>query len=140
MTKAAVQVEASQPSGILITNGEFTSFVDKGWCNICDSFQSTHVVTTSTNNGPVKFVNTAFWGPAHKIANLSGNSNILFSQCNFDNWDVDNKGEYAITASNGQVIITGNQFHKDAPQVELLKGAKKAIIIGNMIKGKLRIS
>lgn len=70
MTKAAVQVDASQPYGILITNGEFTAFVDKNWCTICDSFQSTHVITNSTNSGPIKFVNTAFWGPAHKIALL----------------------------------------------------------------------
>lgn len=35
MAQAAVLVEQSQPYGILITNGEFTSFVDKKWCTKC---------------------------------------------------------------------------------------------------------
>lgn len=119
MTKAAVLIDDSQPYGILITNGEFTSFVDKGWCTKCDSFTPTHVVSTSDNSGPVKFVNCAFWGPAHKIAMLQGSSVIQFTQCNFDYWDVNNKGEYAITTTAGSVMLMGNQFHRDAPQVDL---------------------
>jgi len=65
MTIASVMVDGAQAPGILITNGEFTAFNDPTWCSVCENFTSTHVIVNSGVKGPVRFVNSAFWGPAH---------------------------------------------------------------------------
>merc|ERR1719253_1380307 len=66
-TNASVQVEQSQPYGILITNGEFTAFCDTAhsFCQAPGNNRSPrHVLVGPANKGAVKFVNSAFWGPA----------------------------------------------------------------------------
>ena len=100
---ASVQVDAADAFGILITNGEFTSFVDPhfGQQVIIHTLKrgvmisivryvimtlfflflqysdSTQVLVTSSNAGSVSFVNSAFWGPSNQIAKvISGNSSF----------------------------------------------------------------
>lgn len=87
-TNASVLVDQSQPMGILITNGEFTAFCDAD-LTFCPSetVDPHHVVVTANNNGAVKFVNSAFWGPASEIAQVDGKGTVTFSQCHFDAWD-----------------------------------------------------
>lgn len=64
---AAVQVDASQPYGILITNGEFTAFCDAPSFAFCNgpgnNASPVHVRVGAGNKGAVKFSNSAFWGP-----------------------------------------------------------------------------
>ncbi len=43
--------------GLLITNGEFTAFIDKHFCPSCAA-KPVHVITTKSNAGGVSFVNT----------------------------------------------------------------------------------
>lgn len=67
---------------VLITNGEFTSFSFGA-----DTPQDhTQVVVSSSNAGAVSFVNSAFWGPSHKIASSSGaaSSSLSFDSCIFN--------------------------------------------------------
>ena len=87
-TNASVLVDQSQPMGVLITNGEFTAFCDAD-LTFCPSETADphHVVVTANNNGAVKFVNSAFWGPAPQIAQVDGKGTVTFSQCHFDAWD-----------------------------------------------------
>ena len=63
---AAVQVDASQPYGILITNGEFTAFCDAPSFAFCNgpgnNASPVHVRVGAGNKGAVKFSNSAFWG------------------------------------------------------------------------------
>lgn len=97
------------------------------------------MVVTQTNTGAVKFVNSAFWGPARQIAILDGDCNVSFSYCTFVQWDTLGKGEYGIESSNGEIILRGNEFVHSAPQAHMKKGTKKAIIIGNLLAGSNRI-
>jgi hypothetical protein len=56
MTNASVQVDQSQPFGILITNGEFTAFCDGGGNGFCDpsvNRSPTHVVVGPKNQGTI---------------------------------------------------------------------------------------
>ena len=89
MTNASVQVDQSQPYGILITNGEFTAFCDDShsFCAPPGTDRNpVHVVVGPKNEGAVKFVNSAFWGPAAGIASTDGQGTVTFSQCHFDSW------------------------------------------------------
>jgi len=98
----------------LITNGEFTAFNSPTWCTVCENFTSTHVMISPSAHGPVKFVNSAFWGPSHQIALHQGPSSLSFSSCTFVQWDINNEGLYAIQANNGNLILKGNDFAYDA--------------------------
>jgi hypothetical protein len=69
-TNASVLVEATQPMGLLITNGEFTAFASPDWLDhsTIDQFQPMHVKVLPGNTGSVRFANIAFWGPANQTA------------------------------------------------------------------------
>ena len=77
-TNASVQVDATQAAGggLLITNGEFTSFRScSAGCSACgggfvdpklgdDGSEPMQVQVREKNTGSVKFVDSNFWGPA----------------------------------------------------------------------------
>jgi hypothetical protein len=81
-TNASVLVEQSQPMGLLITNGEFTAFcdADKSFCP-SEAVSPRQVVVKNTNVGAVKFVNSAFWGPADQIAQVDGAVRCVCARC-----------------------------------------------------------
>ena len=117
MTNASVLVDASQAAGILITNGEFTAFSNSQWepklyKNLTHSSQ---VVVSKTNTGPVKFVNSAFWGPSSSIARIEGTGTITFADCQFVEWaeEPGDKDLSAIDIMGGKIIATGNVFHQN---------------------------
>ena len=139
MTNASVLVEASQAAGILITNGEFTAFANSQWepklyKNLSDSSQ---VVVSKANTGPVKFVNTAFWGPSSSIARIDGTGTVTFSNCQFVEWG-EEPGDSklpAIDVKNGKFIAVGNVFHQNKLSINLQPGVEQAIVSNNMLSG-----
>lgn len=136
---ASVQVDASQAAGILITNGEFTAFRTDQWLPN-STVESSQVVVGAGNAGPVRFVNSAFWGPSSQIAHLNGTGTVSFSSCSFVQWDLQAKdGRAAIRAFDGNLILQNNDFDDDKTQVELGANLKKAVIVGNVMNGKLRV-
>jgi len=60
-TNVSVLVDASQKMGLLITNGEFTAFNNKGSCGPNSKSVPVAVKVGKDNTGNVNFVNTAFW-------------------------------------------------------------------------------
>ena len=61
-------MDSADKWGILITNGEFTAFVDAHFGDkVADSAQ---IVVTGSNKGNVQLSNTAFWGPSNNIAKV----------------------------------------------------------------------
>jgi hypothetical protein len=70
----ALLVEQSAPYGLLITNGEFVSFHGP---------DPTMIEVSENNEGSVRFVNCAFWGPCNQIAKLAGRGTVGFSDCTF---------------------------------------------------------
>jgi hypothetical protein len=87
-----VQVENSAIFGVLINNGEFTSFHGPN---------PTMVEVGTNNTGSVRFVNSAFWGPCFQIARIAGKGTVGFSDCTFCQWDGDNKKRHAIQCETG---------------------------------------
>ena len=154
-TNASIQVDQSQPFGILITNGEFTAFCDSGGFSPPSCKAPSQVVVGAKNNGAVKLVNSAFWGPTAQIAKVDGKGTVTFSQCHFDSWDnyVHNKtrvhnGTAAIQQFGGTLIVTQSEFtmsaNSDKPHQPnhfwLGPNARKTIISENIITGKLSVA
>eukprot|EP00760_Papus_ankaliazontas_P001615 PhM_4_TR10537/c0_g1_i1/m.18431 len=110
---ASVQVDAAQSPGILITNGEFTAFHSGSFSSCCD-WPATHVVVTGAGaqQGPVKFVDSSFWGPVNSIASLRGAAvTTTFSACEFVQWDGQyGKGAPGLDLSYGNLIVTASTF------------------------------
>ena len=153
-TNASVQIDQSQPYGILITNGEFTSFCDDGFAPpSCKNPRQ--VVVGPNNNGAVKFVNSAFWGPTSSIGIIDGKGTTTFSQCHFDSWDNfpgPNKtrlhnGTAAIQQYGGKLIVTQSEFsmqgHGDGGKLLnhfwLGPNVQKTIVSENIVKGVLSV-
>ena len=137
-TQVAVLVEAIQPEGLQITNGEFDSHrVGK----------STQVIVEKNVNGSVRFVNSAFWGPTEHNAVLKGDAYVSFTDCYFSN-DFD-APDAAILVEGGRVQVQSSTFdarsHKmdpghsyngpevryQQPSIRLAPGTRSAIIRGN---------
>jgi hypothetical protein len=126
----AVAVEACAPMGVLIGNGEFTSFHGP---------DPTMVTVGPQNRGSVRFNNCSFWGPCHQIARISGYGTVGFSDCTFVEWDSENEGRAALNIQGGSVLVRGCEFQADKAQIELGAHVKRAIISDNLITGRLRI-
>jgi len=135
---ASVLVDSADPWAILITNGEFTSFIDPNFgSSTADSTQ----VVSSTNTGAVRFVNTAFWGPSNQIARIYGSGTVGFGDCTFSAWDAVKQGRYAIQVhGTGNVLVRGCDFQQDGNQVSMDGTVSRAVIVGNIITGSERIS
>lgn len=127
----AINVEASAPFGLLISNGEFVSFHGP---------DPTMVEVGTNHTGTVRFVNCAFWGPCNQIAKIAGRGTVGFSDCSFVQWDSKKEGRHAIQAVSGTVLVRGCEFREDKPQVELGEGVRRAVISDNIVNGKLRLT
>jgi Pectate lyase superfamily protein len=123
----AVLVEQSAPYGLLISNGEFTSFTGD---------DPTMVEVLETNNGVVRFSNSAFWGPCNQVAKIAGQGTVGFSDCTFVEWHMD---RVAIQASAGSVLIRGCEFRKNQPHISIGKNVDRAVISGNIFTGPAQI-
>jgi hypothetical protein len=127
----AVAVEQSAPFGLLITNGEFVAFHGPN---------PTMVEVAATHTGSVRFVNCAFWGPCNQIARVAGSGTVGFSDCTFVEWDSKREGRHALQVEGGTVLVRGCEFRRDAPQVELGEGVRRAVISDNVLTGAARIT
>jgi len=127
----AVEVEDSAPFGLLISNGEFTSF---------HGANPTMVRVEKEHAGTVRFLNCAFWGPCRQIANLAGRGTVGFSDCTFVQWDGHQEGCSAIQVDGGSLLLRGCEFKEDKPQLELGEGVRRAAISDNLFPGKPRIT
>ena len=127
----AVSVDNSAKFGLLISNGEFTSFHGP---------DPTMVAVGTNNTGSVRFVNCAFWGPCDQIAKIKGRGTVGFSDCTFCQCDHADEGRHAIQVEGGTVLVRGCEFQEDKPQVELGEGVKHAVIAENVFTGEIRIA
>jgi hypothetical protein len=126
----AVDVEQSAPFGLLISNGEFTSFHGP---------DPTMVRVEASNSGSVRFVNCAYWGPCNQVAQIAGRGTVGFSDCTFVQWDRNKEDRAAIQVDSGSVLVRGCEFQEDKPQVELGENVRRAVVSENIVTGDLRI-
>ena len=125
----AMLVEQSAPYGILIANGEFTSF---------HGDDPTMLDVAETNTGVVRISNSAFWGPCNQIAKVGGQGTVGFSDCTFVQWS--NTGDHAaIQASSGSLLVRGCEFRQRKRHISLGKSIERAVITGNLFEGPAQI-
>ena len=128
--QTSLVVEQSAIYGLLITNGEFVSFHGP---------DTTMVRIAATNDGVVRFVNCAFWGPCNQIAKIQGHGTVGFSDCTFVEWDAKNEGRQAIQAESGNLLVRGCTFRLKKPQIQLGEGVRRAVISDNILAGPAEI-
>jgi hypothetical protein len=128
---SALVVEQSAVMGLLISNGEFVSFHGP---------DPTMVEIKPANEGSVRFVNCAFWGPCHQIAKIAGRGTVGFSDCTFVQWDSKKENRPALRVESGSVLVRGCEFQANKPQVELGEKVRRAVITDNLITGKVRVA
>ena len=136
---ASVQVDSADAWGLLITNGEFTAFLDPAFGRSPDA-DPTQLVVSATNTGAVRVVNSAFWGPSHRIARIEGSGSVGFGDCVFNAWDAGEKG-YAAIAINGtgSLSVRGSEFQQSGNQIEVGPQVRRAVVVGNLFTGAERI-
>jgi hypothetical protein len=118
----AVQVDGIQPVGLLITGGQFVSFMGE---------RPVELIVSPTNKGSVRLVNCAFWGPSDHNAIIEGKGFVSFSDCYFSSWK-DQKGDKPlVVVKSGRVQIHNSTFGTEQPSVELGPEVDHAIIQGN---------
>jgi hypothetical protein len=125
----AILVEQCAAYGLLITNGEFTSF---------HGGDPTMIEVLSTNKGVVRLSNSAFWGPCNQIAKIAGTGTVGFSDCTFVQWG-SAADRAAIEASSGSVLLRGCEFLENKPHVLLGEDVSRAVISGNLLAGPAQI-
>jgi hypothetical protein len=130
-TNIAVKVDQCAPYGLLITNGEFVSFLDP---------DPVAVDIGSSCTGVVQFQNCAFWGPMHRVAKMRGSGTLTMNACNFFEWDPKGAGLPAISAEAGNLIVSACNFMKGGQHVDLGPGVESAVIMGNRFAGVMGIS
>lgn len=125
-TRTAVQIDDCAQYGLLISNGEFVSFLGD---------DPVAIVVTDANDGVVQFSNCAFWGPSKQIARIRGRGAVQFANCNFRDWDWRREGLPALEVYSGDVIVNGCLFDRRAPQARIRPGVTGAILTGNRFRG-----
>ena len=113
-----VQIDAIQPIGLQITNGEFTTFTGEPNCG---------VVTAPGAGGAAQFVNCNFWSNTGGVARLHGETAVTFSDCHFQDTAVGG----AIVAEKGRVIVRGCTFGAAGTAVVLKPGVRAAVVAEN---------
>ena len=133
---ASVRVDASQAPGLLITNGEFTAFHTAQWLpHATSAWESTQIVVGPDNKGPVKLVDTSFWGPCSQVVQVAAGStgSLTLSACQLVQWDLQAKdGRAAVQIGGGSAVLIGNTFADNKTQVEVGPGAKKVVVVANL--------
>jgi hypothetical protein len=125
----AILVEQSAPYGILIANGEFTSF---------HGDDPTMLEVNSTNTGVVRIGNSAFWGPCNQIAKIGGQGTVGLSDCTFVQWG-STEERAAIQASSGSLLVRGCEFRQRKQHISLGRSIERAVITGNLFEGPAQI-
>lgn len=126
LSEISLQVDASQPWGLLFSNGEFVA---------CVGTKRTQVIVSPTNTGVVQFANCAFWG-SNQVADIDGKGRVTFNTCTFRRWDPANP---AIACRGGRLTVSSCNFTLDAPQMQLSGSAGPTLFFGNQLAGDVRI-
>lgn len=144
--ETCLQVENTNPVGILITNGLFVAhpnFLAQRdfafeWEN--DPTHPNQIVTRPGSTTPLILTNCSFWGRSDSIARLEGNGLVSFNQCLFREWNGRGDGSPAIDAQNGKLSVIQCQFQSSQPlHIRVGRDVQSAHIVANNANGPLHI-
>jgi len=119
-SQRCVVVDAIQPMGLLITNGQFVAFAGDN---------PIEVEISPTCYGSVRLVNCAFWGPAVQNVVSHSQSFVSLSDCYFSSGR--KSGKALVEADGGKLQVRGCSFDSGEPSIDLKKGLIHAIVTEN---------
>jgi hypothetical protein len=117
-----IVVDAIQPMGLLITNGQFVAFTGEN---------PIEIVINATSSGSVRLENCAFWGPAVQNVVSRGKGYVSLSNCYFSSGLANHPGKALVEAAGGKLQVQGCTFATPEPSILLGKGLRHAIVTGN---------
>ncbi|HSA03704.1 MAG TPA: glycosyl hydrolase family 28-related protein [Candidatus Paceibacterota bacterium] len=121
--QVCVKVDAIQPMGLLISNGQFVCM--HGEVRV-------PVLVEKTCRGSVRLVNCAFWGPNRQCVISHSSSFVSLSDCYLSSTGrTKNPGVSLIEADGGKLQVRGCSFGSDEPAIALKTGLQHAIITEN---------
>jgi len=129
-SQRCVVVDAIQPMGLLITNGQFVAFAGDN---------PIEVEISRTCDGSVRLVNCAFWGPANQNVVSHGKGFLSLSDCYFSSGK--HFGDKALVeADGGKLQVRGCTFATGERAIDLKKGLVHAIVSENNGKYGVKIT
>lgn len=121
--QVCVQVDAIQPMGLLISNGQFVCM---------HGSKRIPVLVERSCAGSVRLVNCAFWGPNRQCVVSHGRGFVSLSDCYLSSSGREkNPGVSLIEADGGRLQVRGCSFGSDEPAIALQPGLEHAIITEN---------
>jgi hypothetical protein len=117
-----VVVDAIQPMGLLITNGQFVAFAGDN---------PIEIEIKPTCAGNVRLVNCAFWGPAVQNVVSRGTGYLSLSDCYFSSGRDEKSARPLVEVYNGKLQIRGCTFATTEPSIAIREGVKHAIVSEN---------
>lgn len=124
--RVPVQIEEIQRLGVQFTNSTFQA---------TGGAPGTAVVTTAMAGGAAHFLNCTFWEAPGGVAQLDGNTQVNFSDCQF----FGGAKQGAIRATQGVLTVRGCSFNGEGVAILLKPDVKAAIITGNLQPRGLKI-
>jgi hypothetical protein len=122
-SQVCVLVDAIQPMGLLIVNGQFVAM---------HGDIRTQVIVNKSCHGSVRLNNCSFWGPSHQNVVSHSSSFVSLADCYFSSSGrARNPGFALVDADSGKLQVRGCSFGTDEPSIALRKGVASAIITGN---------
>lgn len=122
---SSVIAQQSQKYGASFSNCMFTF---NSGSNVVDS--------QSTNDGLLSFSNCLFVGQSAGVTQ-AGSGEVNLSGCTFD--VIAGGGTTFLNHTGGGLYATGNNFRADKPQYSNTSGAASALLVGNRVKGTVRM-
>ena len=121
--QVCVQVDAIQPMGLLISNGQFVCM--HGPTRI-------PVLVERSCSGSVRLVNCSFWGPNRQCVVSHGRGFVSLSDCYLSSSGREkNPGVSLVEADGGRLQVRGCSFGSDEPAIALQSGLVHAIVTEN---------
>jgi len=97
---------------------------------------SSVVDSQSSNDGLLSFSNCLFVGNAAGVSQ-AGTGEVNINGCTFD--VIAGGGTTFLNHTGGGLYATGNNFRADKPQYSNTSGAASALLVGNRVKGTVRM-
>jgi hypothetical protein len=121
-SQRCIVVDAIQPMGLLITNGQFVAM---------HGDNPIAIEIAPSSNGSVRLVNCAFWGPSAQCVVNHGKGFLSMNDCYVSSGTGKYPGRALVEADAGRVQVRGCSFGTKEPSIHLKKGTVHAIVAEN---------
>jgi hypothetical protein len=139
------------PGNVLLSNsgadvGNVTAQVDatQAWAGVTfvNAQMNGTVQVAKSNEGPVKFTGSSFYGSGKTDSNaiIEGSGRVSFDNCHFTWWDQNARDAPSLRVKGGNVGVSNCEFFGARNHIVLENEVRSATIIGTHFRGAPRIT